>query len=101
MACPCPCPHSLCPSTLESKANDWLVLLRPACPYHVAFSYIHTLPAQVVPIYSESEANDWLVRGYSRCDNYARRLDQWFGSDEFRAKERESEVVRWADISVS
>lgn len=53
-----------------------------------------TDPPTVVPVFTVAESEDWKIRGYTRCPEYAARLERWLASDEFRAKERESAALR-------
>ncbi len=52
---------------------------------------------QLVPIYSVAEPEDYLIRGYTRCDAYQRRLDQWYDSAEFTIRAADSEATRWGE----
>ena len=38
--------------------------------------------------------NDYVLRGYTKCPAYQRRLEAWFGSPEFKAKEEETREFR-------
>ncbi len=48
------------------------------------------------PVYSVADSEDWKVRGYTKCASYERRLADWFGSEEFRAKEQATRAAREA-----
>jgi hypothetical protein len=49
---------------------------------------------QLVPIHSVQDGEDYLIRGYTKCPAYARRLDRWFGSPEFKAKVYRASFLR-------
>ncbi|KAF8071018.1 Acp2 [Scenedesmus sp. PABB004] len=54
-------------------------------------------PALSVPVYTDgADVDDWRVRGYTKCPSYARRLESWLGSAEFRAKEEDTASLRAA-----
>ena len=57
-----------------------------------SLSYVPGAP-QLVPVHSVQDGEDFLIRGYTKCPAYAKRLDDWFGSAEFKAKARLGWVV--------
>ncbi|KAG2501116.1 hypothetical protein HYH03_000934 [Edaphochlamys debaryana] len=56
-------------------------------------SYLPT-GATVVPVYTQADSDDILIRAYTKCPAYQSALEAWFRSDEFRAKENETQPLR-------
>lgn len=67
-----------------------------ACARPVSCFRLLPLPCllQLVPVYSVADTEDWKIRGYTKCPTYQQRLEQWLGSDEFKAKAAETEDFR-------
>jgi hypothetical protein len=45
-----------------------------------------------VPVYSVAEAEDIKIRGYTKCPNYQKGLQEWYSSAEFLSKEHDTQV---------
>lgn len=50
--------------------------------------------AAVVPVYSVDDAQDYAIRGYTKCPAYDAKLEAWYASPDFKAKEEESAGLR-------
>lgn len=50
--------------------------------------------AQLPPVYSSPDDDDYVIRGYTKCPAYERRLEAWYASPEFVAKEADTKDLR-------
>lgn len=83
-------------STLDRTLRSAAAFLSGAFPPGAAApgGLAEAVVSQLPPVYSVADSEDWVVRAYTKCPAYQSRLEAWFASPEFAAKQEETRALR-------
>lgn len=56
--------------------------------------FFYLLMVQTVPVFTVEATEDYKLRSFEYCPAYKRVLDQWYDSEEFKTKEKDTEEFR-------